>query len=62
MKLLALWIVGLGMIFSISYLTGCSQTRWFPTDPRVESPSSGKPVVDDTWRAGVVVSVTTTVQ
>ena len=59
-KLLTMWITGLGMIIGIIYLTGCSQTRWFPTDPRVESPQSSQPVVDETWQAGVAVSVTNT--
>jgi hypothetical protein len=62
MKLLAMWVMGLGMIVGIIYLTGCSQSRWFPTDPRLENPSAGQPVVDETWRAGVGVSVTNTVQ
>ncbi|NTV52221.1 MAG: hypothetical protein HGA76_04310 [Candidatus Firestonebacteria bacterium] len=61
-KLLTMWITGLGMIIGIIYLTGCGQARWYPTDPRLESPSSGQPVVDETWRAGVVASVTNTAE
>jgi len=61
-KLLTMWVMGLGMIFGILYLTGCGQSRWYPTDPRVENPSSGQPVVDETWRVGIAVSVTNTAQ
>jgi hypothetical protein len=59
-KLLWMWTLGLGLILTILGLNACSQSRWFPTDPRLENPSAGSPVVDYTWRAGVVVSVTDT--
>jgi hypothetical protein len=61
-KMMWMCALGLGLVLTILGLNACSQSRWYPTDPRLENPSAGSPVVDETWRAGVVVSVTGTVQ
>ncbi len=58
MKLIVMWVSGIGVILGIIYLTGCSQSRWYPTDPRVETPAENSIVVDETWRVDVGTTLT----
>jgi hypothetical protein len=58
---LRIWILGLGIIAGMMYVTGCGQNRWHPTDPRTEAPSTDQMTIDDRWSGYLGTTVTASV-
>jgi len=50
-------IIGLVIILAGSFFVGCSEQRWHPTDPRLDTPDPADVQVVERWEIGVGVEV-----
>ena len=51
------WIIGMAIILTGAFLLGCSEQRWHPTDPRLDTPNLADVQVVERWEIGVNVDV-----